>query len=189
MTAMVKPMRRNFLAPKFFVPLALLLWLLVSLTFMLLIPRAEAYDPTTGCPADNTEAMEGVWSPDRFRIINLCQQATATVTFYEPWTDEDWNVYVNNLDNSSLWNEVGRNTLRTWDQAGDHGYGSADMIWEAIPRDQGACGNPGALGSPPKLGDRVMVYGVHVFDKWRSWPEIHPITQIRINDGQTCTRS
>jgi hypothetical protein len=179
---------RALVSKKVFVPLALLLWLLVSLTFMLLIPRAEAYDPTTGCPSNKTEAMEGVWSPNRFRIINLCQQASGTVTFYEPWSDGDWNVYVNNLDNSTLWNEPGRKNLRTWNQARDHGYGSADMIWEAIPRDQGACGNPGDLGSPPKPGDRVMVHGVHVFDKWHSWTEIHPITQIS-NNGQTCTRS
>jgi hypothetical protein len=169
---------KALVSKKVFVPLALLLWLLVSLTFTLLIPRAEAYDPATGCPSNNTEAMEG----------NLCQQASGTVTFYEPWSDGDWNVYVNNLDNSTLWNEPGRKNLRTWNQARDHGYGSADMIWEAIPRDQGACGNPGDLGSPPKPGDRVMVHGVHVFDKWHSWTEIHPITQIS-NNGQTCTRS
>ncbi len=179
---------KTLASKKFFIPLALLLWLLVALSFTLLIPRAEAYDPTTGCPSNDTEAMEGVYSPQRLRIYNLCQQASGTVTFYEPWSDGDWNVYVNNLTNPSLWTEAGRKNLRAWDQAGNHGYGSADMIWEAIPRDQGACGNPGDLGSPPKPGDRVMVHGVHVFDKWHSWTEIHPITQIS-NNGQTCTRS
>jgi hypothetical protein len=180
---------KALVSKKVFIPLVLLLWLLVSLSFTLLIPRAEAYDPDTGCPANKNEAMEGVHSPQRFRILNLCQPVTATVTFYEEWSDGDWNVYVNNLTNSSLWNEAGRKNLRSWDQGGDHGYGSGDMIWEAIPSDQGACGDPGDLGSPPKPGDRVMVRGVHVFDKWHSWREIHPITQVSINSGQTCTRS
>jgi hypothetical protein len=179
---------KTLVSKKSFIPLALLLWLLVALSFTLLIPRADAYDSGTGCPANNDEAKAGVNSPQRFRIYNLCQQATGTVTYFEKWSDGDWNVYVNNLDDPSLWTEVGRNNLRTWDQADDHGYGSADMIWEAIPSDQGTCGNPGGLGSAPERGDRVTVYGVHVFDKWHSYTEIHPIAQIT-NKDQTCTRS
>jgi hypothetical protein len=180
---------KTLLSKKSFIPLALLLWLLVVLSFTLLIPRAEAYDSATGCPADNDEAMAGVNNPQRFRIYNLCQQVTGTVTNYQKWSDGDWNIYVNKLDKPSLWTEAGRNNLRTWKQAGDHGHGSADMIWEAIPNDLGTCGNPGDLGSPPKPGDTAKVHGVHVFDKWHSWTEIHPITQISINGGNPCTRS
>lgn len=190
MTAMVKPMRRrNFLAPKFFVPLALLLWLLVSLTFMLLIPRAEAYDPTTGCPSNDTEAMEGVYSPQRLRIYDLCQQASGTVTFYEPWSDGDWNVYVR-LDQTykNLVSAGSIKNLQSWRQGRENG--GADMVWEAIPRDQGPCGNPGALGPEPQVGERLQVRGVYVYDKWHQWFEIHPLTQItHTSNVQTCTRS
>jgi|SRR5215212_1224250 len=179
---------KTLVSKKYFIPLALLLWLLVALSFALLIPRAEAYDSETGCPANNDEALAGVNSPQRLRIYNLCQPATGTVTYFEMWSDGDWNVYVNDTD-PSLWAEVGRNNLQTWEQAKDHGdgLGSADMIWETIPNDQDACDN-GGLGLAPTPGDRVTVYGVHVFDKWHSYTEIHPITQIT-NGGQTCTRS
>ena len=139
---------------KFLVPLALLAWLLVSLTFMLLIPRADAaYVASNGCPSDDKEAMDQVYSPQRFRIINLCQQATATVTYFEIWGDGDWNVYVKDVTPAGLWNESGRANLRTWEQAQDttnnpkakDQHEAADMIFEAIPRDLGTCGNPGDL--------------------------------------------
>jgi len=181
---------------KFFIPLALLAWLLVSLTFTLLIPRADAaYDPSNGCPSSNDEAMDQVYSPQRFRIINLCQQATATVTYFEEWSDGDWNVYVKNVNPSSLWSESGRANLRTWKQAQQtNDHEAADMIYEAIPRDLGSdCGVPpdgGNLGQPPSKDTSITVHGVYVTDKWHSWTEIHPITQItNNNNGQTCTRS
>jgi hypothetical protein len=187
---------KALLSKKFLIPLALLLWLLVSLTFMLLIPRAEAYDPTTGCPSNKTEAMEGVYSPQRFRIYNLCQQAGGQVTFYEEWSDGDWNVYVR-LDqaNKNLVNARSIKNLQSWRQARENG--GADMIWEAIPKDQGTCGNPGDLGPEPQApdprrgisGEHLTVYGVYVYDKWHQWFEIHPLTQVRHDsNGQTCTR-
>ena len=181
---------------KIIVPSALLAWLLVSLTFTLLVPRADAaYEAATGCPSNNDEAMDQVYSSQRFRIINLCQKATATVTYFEKWSDGDWNVYVRDLDKPSLWNDSGRANLRTWEQAQDtmsntkgDRHLAADMIFEAIPRDLGTCGNPGDLGSPPSKGNQITVHGVYVTDKWHSWTEIHPITQIT-NGGTTCTRS
>ncbi len=179
---------KALVSKKFFVPLALLLWLLVSLSFMLLIPRAEAYDPATGCPSNKTEAMEGVYSPQRFRIYDLCQQAGGQVTFYEEWSDGDWNVYVR-LDqaNKNLVNTRSIKNLQAWRQARENG--GADMIWEAIPKDQGSCGNPGELGPDPSVGEHLTVNGVYVYDKWHQWFEIHPLTQIRHDsNGQTCTR-
>ena len=61
-----KTLIKTLVSKKYFIPLALLLWLLVALSFTLLIPRADAYDPATGCPANNDEALEGVNSPQRF---------------------------------------------------------------------------------------------------------------------------
>lgn len=120
MTAMIGLAQRNFLAPKFFVPSALLLWLLISLIFMLLIPRADArstsdvcpsewgYEsdsPTmteNGAPAPASGALRGVYNPSRLMAGNngvptkydICQQASGTVTYVELWDDGDWDVYV-----------------------------------------------------------------------------------------------
>jgi hypothetical protein len=182
---------------KYTVPLVLLAWLLVSLSFTVLIPRAEADHTDWACPHNNTEAMTDVYSPERFRILNLCQKASGVVTFFEVWGDGDWNVYVR-LDEASrnLVDGSGISKLRAWSQAGDHGEGSADMIWEAIPRDVGESGKNATTGpltscrpSPDSRGDQATVYGVHVADKWHGWKEIHPITQISNNGGATCTRS
>ncbi len=182
---------KALVSKKFFVPLALLLWLLVSLTFMLLIPRADATDPTTGCPSDETEAMDQVYNPQRLRILNLCQEASGTVTFFEEWSDGDWNVYVDlDAGSENLVNAPGINNIQAWQQ----GQG-ADMIWEAIPRDLGPCDpNPGDLGPAPSAGESLRVRGVYVYDKWHQWYELHPLVQItHINpdgsDGQICTRS
>jgi hypothetical protein len=185
---------------KYVVPMVLLAWLLVSLSFTVLIPRADATHVVDGstraCPHNNTEAMTDVYSPERFRILNLCQKASGVVTFFEVWGDGDWNVYVR-LDEASrnLVDGSGISKLRAWSQAGDHGDGSADMIWEAIPRDVGESGKNATTGpltscrpSPDSRGDQATVYGVYVADKWHGWKEIHPITQITY-DGQTCTRS
>lgn len=180
---------------KYLVPLVLLAWLLVSLSFTVLIPRADATHVVNGstraCPHNNTEAMTDVYSPERFRILNLCQKASGVVTFFEVWGDGDWNVYLR-LDEASrsLVDGSGISKLQTWEQARQNG--GADMIWEAIPRDVGEDGKndtSGPLDScRPSVGDQTTVYGVHVADKWHGWKEIHPITQVT-SGSQTCTRS
>jgi hypothetical protein len=109
------------------------------------------------------------------------------VTFFERWSDGDWNIYVR-LDEAhkGLVNARSLKNLRAWNQAQEGG--GADMVWEAIPRDQGACANPGALGPAPSVGDTLQVRGVYAYDKWHQWYELHPLVQIT-NNGQTCTRS
>jgi hypothetical protein len=177
---------------KIVVPLVLLVWLLVSLAFTVLIPRADAFaqNTTGGCPGNEAEAMTEVYSPERFRILNLCQQASGRVTFFEIWGDGDWNVYVR-LDQSSrsLVDGSGIRKLQAWSQARQNG--GADMIWEAIPRDHE---NGGLLATCTPSSPRseaelypITVYGVYVTDKWHGWREIHPITQVT-HHGQTCTR-
>jgi hypothetical protein len=178
------------------VPLVLLVWLLASLSFTVLIPRADANHVVDGstraCPHNDAEAMTDVYSPERFRILNLCQKASGKVTWFEVWGDGDWNVYVK-LDEASrsLVDGSGISKLQAWEQARKNE--GADMIWEAIPRDVGESGKQGTTTGPltsckPTVDDQTTVYGVHVADKWHGWKEIHPITQIT-SDGQTCTRS
>ena len=185
---------------KLIIPLVLLVWLLVSLSFTVLIPRADANHSSSACPHNEAEAMTEVYSPERFRILNLCQSASGEVTWFELWGDGDWNVYVRLDENSrSLVDDSGIRKLRTWEQARQNG--GADMIWEAIPRDQAydrKTGTTGPLAAcEPAVRDQTTVYGVHVVDKWHGWKEIHPITQVENtgSDGsggtndQTCTRS
>jgi hypothetical protein len=171
---------------KFIIPLVLMVWLLLSLGFFVLIPPADANHTTSACPHNEAEAMTEVYSPERFRILNLCQSASGELTWFELWGDGDWNVYVRLDENSrSLVDGSGIKKLRTWEQARQNG--GADMIWEAIPRDHE---NGGPLEAcEPSVGDQTTVYGVHVVDKWHGWKEIHPITQVTKDGGTTCTRS
>src|SRR5918994_1628556 len=71
-----KPMRRMFSVPRFLVPLAILLWLLVSLPPWLLVPRAEAQDTDPACPSPSEDPLDGVHNPRRLRGINPCQSAS-----------------------------------------------------------------------------------------------------------------
>jgi len=121
--------------------------------------------------------MDGAWGPSRLRVIDLCQQASGTVTFVEKWSDGDWNIYVD-LDPSSegLVSNESIKKLREWPQA----RGGAQMLWEIIPDDQPEL-------PPPSEGQRVNVVGAYVYDRNWGYREIHPIYQETI-DGTTRTR-
>src|SRR5918992_3068086 len=114
-----KPMRRMFSVPRFLVPLAILLWLLVSLPLWLLVPRAEAQATDPACPSSSEDPLVGVYNPSRLRVINPCQQASGTVTHIETWSDGDWNIYVGlDPDSEALASAEGIQKLREWPQAG-----------------------------------------------------------------------
>lgn len=170
-------MRRELLEPKFFVPLAILLWLLVSLPLWLLAPRAEAQATDPDCPAASEDPLAGVRNPTRLRMINPCQTASGTVTYMETWSDGDWNIYVD-LDPESeyLVSAEGIQKIREWPQAN-----GGEMLWEAIPDDQA-----GLLEL--STGDRVEVLGAHVYDRTWGYTEIHPIYRETFDDGSVYTR-
>jgi hypothetical protein len=171
-------MRRKFLVPKFFVPLALLLWLLVSLPLWLLIPRVEAQATDPSCPSPSEDPLAGVHHPSRLRVIEPCQQASGTVTYMETWADGDWNIYVN-LDPGSegLVSAEGIQKLREWPQAS----GGGEMLWEAIPDDQDGLLRPSA-------GQHLEVWGAYVYDRTWGYTEIHPIYKETFDDESTYTR-
>lgn len=171
-------MQRTFLLPRFFVPLALLLWLLVSLPLWLLVARAEAQATDPACPSSSEDPLAGVHSPSRLRVINPCQQASGTVTHMETWSDGDWNIYVDlDTDSEGLVSTEGIQKLREWPQAS----GGAEMIWEAIPDDQA-----GLLA--PSTGQYLDVSGAHVYDRTWGYTEIHPIYRETFDDGSQYTR-
>ena len=172
-------MRRMFSVPRFLVPLAILLWLLVSLPLWLLVPRAEAQDTDPACPSPSEDPLAGVHNPRRLRVINPCQSASGTVTHIETWADGDWNIYVDlDPDSEALASAEGIQKLREWPQAS----GGAEMLWEATPADQG-----GLL--EPSTGQHLEVLGAHVYDRTWGYTEIHPIYEQTYDDESTYARS
>ena len=115
-------MRRMFSVPSFLVPLAILLWLLVSLPLWLLVPRAEAQDTDPACPSPSEDPLAGVHNPSRLRVINPCQSASGTVTHIETWADGDWNIYVDlDPDSEAHASAEGIQKLRTRNARGRGG--------------------------------------------------------------------
>lgn len=170
-------MRQKVSAPKLLVPLALLLWLLVSLPLWLLVPRAEAQATDPACPSSE-DPLAGVYNPSRLRVINPCQQASGTVTHIETWSDGDWNIYVDlDSDSEGLVSAENIQKLREWPQAG----GVAEMLWEATPADQGQL-------LEPSTGQHVEVLGAHVYDRTWGHTEIHPMYKETFDDGSNYTR-
>jgi hypothetical protein len=170
--------RQKFSAPKLLVPLALLLWLLVSLPLWLLVPRAEAQATDPACPSSSEDPLDGVYNPSRLRVINPCQQASGTVTHIETWSDGDWNIYVDlDSDSERLVSAENIQKLREWPQAG----GVAEMLWEATPADQGQL-------LEPSTGQHLEVLGAHVYDRTWGHTEIHPMYKETFDDGSTYTR-
>ncbi len=205
---MITSIRRDFLTTKFLVPVGVLLWLLVCLAFMLLIPPADAQITGHGCPSNKTQAMDGVWSSTRLRIINLCVPASATLNYAEVWPgDKDMNFYVT-ADTSLQSNRKGIQNIQSWCEAQDTNYmyqhdtsnpciqpegdgyspqqpphAASNMNWEIIPKDQ-SCLNQirdRTVGPQP-----ISVYGVHVRDKWHGYNEIHPITELNGTARDSC---
>ncbi len=172
-------MQRKFSAPRFLVPLAILLWLLVSLPLWLLVPHAEAQYTDPACPSSSEDPLAGVHNPSRLRVIDPCQSASGTVTHIETWSDGDWNIYVDlDPDSEALAPAEGVQKLREWPQAG----GVAEMLWEATPADQA-----GLL--KPSTDQHLEVLGAHVYDRTWGHTEIHPIYKETFDDGSANERS
>ena len=174
-----KTIQRKFSAPRLVVPLALLLWLLVSLPLWLLVPPAEAQYADPACPSPSEDPLAGVHNPSRLRVINPCQPASGTVTHFETWSDGDWNIYVDldPGDSEGLVSAKGIQRLREWPQAS----GVAEMLWEASPADQGKL-------LEPSTGQHLEVLGAHVHDKTWGYTEVHPIYKETFDDESTYVR-
>lgn len=141
-------MHREFFAPKFLVPLTLLLWLLISLCLSLLVRSAEAEHTDPDCPSPDEKLTEGVSNPQRLRVIEPCKEVTGTLRYSERWYDydQDWNYYVEDLDESSrsLVDQSNIDALRLW-------YGVGELLGEN--------GNyaPGRVDNlPPPCADRNL---------------------------------
>jgi hypothetical protein len=193
MMAAIRPTWRNLLAPKVLVPLAVVAWLLLSLTFALLIPPADAQTSGSFCSGYTwKKALLNVYSPSRLKRINTCQQASGTVTFREKWGDGDYDIYVSlDPESKSLVTQQDIDNLRYWEEARDHGNGPADMLWEAVPKDQGSCsGNKGLI--MPAQGTHLQGTGAYVSDNGHRsssglYKELHRLYEtVDLGTGQTC---
>ncbi len=116
------------------------------------------------CPPDE-QALEGVYHPERLKILNPCQKASGTVAKVSHEKDGDLHIRLT-LDPqySSLLSE-GNNSKQ-------HG----DLVVEYMARDGGHL-------TEPKTGDHLDVLGVWVDDEDHNWNEIHPVFSASLNGG------
>lgn len=208
MTTSIEPLRRRFLEPKFLIPIAIFLWLLVSLPLWLLVSRAEAEtfsDPA--CAGPDQDPTAGVWGqPGHVTVINPCFHVAGTLVYGELWgdddsrgegLDEDLNLYME-LDDGykDAVNDTDRRDLQRYEQAQQ----VADILGETIPQDRDAVPAPcldsdlregASAPSNPCNGHDPPVHmdfvGVYVYDNNHGFKEIHPINKE--SDGnKTCSR-
>jgi hypothetical protein len=183
-------MWRELLArPKSLIPLALLLWLLISVSWDLFVPRAdeqvEAAPPaqgttTTADPDCPQNPLDGVRNPWRLRIIEECKEVTGSPVYAEYWFDEDSNEYFN-LDDKSLVTRGNIKKLQQWGHGGE-------MLAEAVPDHykndpslQPSCLNRNEPDEPELSSGRcdgtqhVKYKGTYVYDRNWGHREVHPI--------------
>jgi hypothetical protein len=171
---------------KFFVPVVVLVWSLVSLGFLLSTPPANSQSDS-GCASSWEQAMSGVYSPQRLSQETLCQAASGEVTYVEKWGDGDWDVYLKNISPSGLVSASDIRNLQLWREAQKtRRHDAADMLWEIVPQDQGRCAKDKL--TKPSAGDSLKVQGAYVYDTNHGYHEIHPVYQETYN-GKTCTSS
>ena len=182
--------QRRFLSTKFLVPVAVIIWLVVSLPLWVLTSRAHAQAADSGpCPTyhdfdtsgqgsnDAKAATRGVWGMDysnskksHVTVLDPCASVSGPLVYGEKWSgDGDLNYY---LQLSSTPNsQVETKNIRRWSQA----QYTANLLEETIPDDQGNLPPPclDSEGSPCK-GINMTFVGALVYDNNHGWKEIHP---------------
>src|SRR5437588_988684 len=105
--------QRRFLTAKFLVPVAVIIWLLMSLPLWVLASRAEAQNGNGPCPSygdfatggqssnDARAATNGVWGMDyknskksHLTVLDPCYSVSGTLVYGESWDDGDLNYYL-----------------------------------------------------------------------------------------------
>jgi hypothetical protein len=146
---------------KFFVPVVVLVWSIVSLGFLLSTPSANSQSDS-GCSQFVGASYE------------RCQAASGEVTFVEKWGDGDWDVYLKNISPSNLVSASDTRNLQLWREAQEtRRHDAADMLWEIVPQDQGRCAK--SKLTKPSAGDSLQVQGAYVYDTNHGYHEIHPV--------------
>jgi hypothetical protein len=139
---------------------ALLLFALIALAAC-----HQAASASTGpviCPKG--DPLQGIYSPKRLRVLGTCRWFSGTVTQTDTRSDGDLHVLLRpDPSYTRFLNAVNVN------QGG--------MVVEIVA---------GQQLPPPRVGERIAVFGTWVFDEHNSWNEIHPVWAIRYRDtGKT----
>jgi hypothetical protein len=155
-------MLRQLLAPKFLVPVTLLLWLVASVSLAQAQPSQEvaAGDPDTEClNSSNWNEFVQDASPGHLRLVNPCVTETFELAYGQYWRkggrDGDYNHYGRCLPGDSACENLqvkgGREGLYVWEPTD-----SADVHLEVIPHDQTSGGTvtSGGDGIPSVCFDK-----------------------------------
>jgi ribosomal protein L31 len=194
--------QRRFLGAKFLVPVAVIIWLVVSLPLWVLTSRAHAQADSDVCPTyhdfytggqhsnDAKAATRGVRGMDydnnrksHLTVLDPCASVSGPLVYGEKWSsDGDLNYYVQLASTPN--GQVETKNLRRWSQA----QNTANILVETIPDDQGnlppPCLDPD--GSPCKRIGMTFV-GALVYDNNHGWKEIHPTYSQSVGaSGTTC---
>jgi hypothetical protein len=128
-------------------------------------PKDGAHASNAACPPGE-RALDGVYHPERLRVIDPCRSVTGRVTVLREEEDGDLHFDLE-LDRRY------RGMLAAANFARQHG----DLVIEFMPRDRGHL-------PVPKVGDRVRMVGAFVDDTEHAWNELHPVWQVSINGGR-----
>jgi Excalibur calcium-binding domain len=128
--------------------------------------RARAQTGGGVCPPSQ-RVLEGVYDPQRLRVIDGCRAVRGRVA--RVLDEEDGDVHIDlALDRRY------RRMLMPANYSERHGY----LVVEFMPRDHGHLPRP-------SVGDRLALVGAYVDDKDHAWSELHPVWQLRVNGGPT----
>ena len=126
---------------------------------------AKARRRRAGCPA-TSRVLEGVYNPDRLRVLSSCHAAAGTVTKVK--SEEDGDLHIN----VSL-----ARKFKSLLSSENYRQQNGDLVVEFMARDGGHL-------PAPSVGDRVRLTGAWVDDTDHGWNELHPVWSVSINGGR-----
>jgi hypothetical protein len=128
-------------------------------------PAPRAHTSSAACPPAR-RALDGVYHPERLRILDPCRAVSGRVTVLRKEEDGDLHFDLE-LDRRY------RAMLAPANLTRQHG----DLVVEFMPRDRGHL-------PVPEVGDRVSMVGAFVDDIDHAWNELHPVWQVSLNGGR-----
>jgi hypothetical protein len=152
------------------------LTLLLGLVVALLVvthsasARQASKAPQGACPPPS-QALEGVWDPDRLLLLNPCQTITGKIDASKlpQYLADDGDVH-----NQFAPDKQYRKLLT--DQQETYG----NFVVELMARDGGH------LPLPP-VGPKLTLWGALVYDTGHAWTEIHPVYGFCVEGGSCYT--
>jgi hypothetical protein len=132
--------------------------------------KAPQAAPQGVCPPPS-QALEGVWSPDRLLVLNPCQTITGKIDASKlpQYLSEDGDIH-NQFSPDKQYRKLLTDQQET--------YGN--MVVELMPRDAGH------LPVLP-VGPKLTLWGALVYDTGHAWMEIHPVYGVCVEGGSCYT--